>query len=111
MLGDTVGISKVLEAKNSGKLSLSYHKMRLMGKGGVSIGGVVCFHALGFHGWICQNCIRLGSWLLLQSTDGCVKCQGINLVCCLFISGMHGLRLDSGFRGDNSDFCTGMRVV
>lgn len=28
-----------------------------------------------------KNSIRLGSWLLLQSTDGCVKCQGINLVC------------------------------
>lgn len=58
-----------------------------------------------------KNCIRLGFWLLLQSTDGCVKCQGINLVCCLFISGMHGLSLDSSFRGDNSDFCTGMRVI
>lgn len=66
---------------------------------------------LAFMVGFAKNCIRLGSWLLLQSTDGCVNCQGINLVCCLFISGMHELRLDSGFRGDNSDFCAGMRVV
>lgn len=52
MQGGTAGISKVLEATNLEQLSLSYHEMRLMGKGGVSAGGVVCFHALGFHGWI-----------------------------------------------------------
>lgn len=49
--GGTVGISKVPEAKNLVKLSLSYHadgKRR-------SVGGVVCFHAFGFHGWICQE--------------------------------------------------------
>lgn len=66
---------------------------------------------LAFMVGFAKSCIRLGSWLLPQSTDGSVKCQGINLVCCLFISGMAGLRLDSGFGEDDSDFCTGMRVI
>lgn len=55
MQGGSVGISKVLEAKNLEQLSLSYREIRLMGKGGVSVGGVVCLHALGFHGWVCQE--------------------------------------------------------
>lgn len=65
MLGDTVGISKVLETKNLEKSSLSYHEMRLMGKGGVSVGGVVCFHALGLHGLICQELHQ--TWFLAAS--------------------------------------------
>lgn len=55
MQGGTLGIDQVLEAMNLEQLSLSYHEMMLMGKGGVSVGGVVCFHALSFHGWICQE--------------------------------------------------------
>lgn len=35
-----------------------------MGKGGVSVGGLVCFHALGFHGWVCQE-------LPLEWAPGC----------------------------------------
>lgn len=53
MQGGTLGIDQVLEAMNLEQLSLSYHEMMLMGR--VSVGGVVCFHALGFHGWICQE--------------------------------------------------------
>lgn len=72
-----------------------------------------CFVSMhmAFMAGFAKNFFRLGSWLLLQSTDRCVKCQGINLVCCLFISGMPGLRLGSGFGGDTSDFYTGMRVT
>lgn len=55
MQGGTIGISQVLEAMNLEQLSLSYHEMRLMGKEGVSVSGVFCFHAHGFYGWICKE--------------------------------------------------------
>lgn len=48
------GISTIREARHLGQLSLSYG-IGVMGKGGVSVGVVVCFHRLGFQDWLYQE--------------------------------------------------------
>lgn len=53
-MGGLAGISTIREARNLGQLSLSYGK-GVMGKGGVSVGEVVCFHRLGFQDWLYQE--------------------------------------------------------
>lgn len=67
---------------------------------------------LAFRTGFAKNYIGLGSWLLPTSTDAVCEMPGhqpCTLVWYFWNAG--ALRLDSGFRGDDSDFCTGMRVI
>lgn len=69
--GGLTGISTIREARDLGQLSLFYG-IGVMGKGGVSVGEVVCFHNLGFQDWLYQEFNLLGSWLLPASPGaGC----------------------------------------
>lgn len=64
---------------------------------------------LAFRTGFAKNYIWLGLWLLPTSMDVVCEMPGCQL-CALpwYFWNARALRLDSGFRGGDSDFCTGM---